>query len=60
MEAQDGVFNGVNEAVIAPGDSTSAPGIHGNYNLCVRGQDSNGNIGAQTCITLWSLIIPGL
>jgi hypothetical protein len=52
MEAVDGAFDEVSEAVIDPGDPTFAPDIRGTYNLCVRGADTSNNIGPQVCTTL--------
>jgi len=49
MNAQDGAFDEVAEGVRA---RLPTPGIAGNYQVCVRGVDRLGNMGAQACIQL--------
>jgi hypothetical protein len=49
MAAVDGAFDEVSEAVVA---STAAPPAPGVYTVCVRGADSNGNLGAPACTDL--------
>ena len=49
MAAADGTFDEVAEAVTA---SFNAPATAGIYDLCVRGTDGAGNIGAEDCTML--------
>ncbi len=49
MDAQDGDFDQVSEAVTA---SSSDPLTPGSYSLCVRGTDRSDNTGEAACITL--------
>lgn len=49
MNAVDGTFDQVSEAVTA---STTSPATAGVYTLCVSGTDSPGNVGQPECIFL--------
>jgi hypothetical protein len=49
MNAADGPFDEVSEAVTASFNAPATPGI---YDLCARGTDSAGNIGPEDCTML--------
>jgi len=56
MSAADGNYDQVNEQVQA---TTQAPATAGNYSLCVRGTDINGNTGMNACTAL-TVYVPDL
>ena len=56
MSAADGNYDQVNEQVQA---TTQAPASAGNYSLCVRGTDINGNTGMNACTAL-AVYVPDL
>jgi hypothetical protein len=49
MSAQDGAFDGVSEGVLANLPAFTEAGV---YNICVRGTDSDCNLGPQECTLL--------
>ncbi|HSF80218.1 MAG TPA: hypothetical protein VLA49_03230 [Anaerolineales bacterium] len=49
MQAQDGFYDSISEAVEA---GFPAPDLPGTYEVCVRGEDASGNIGAEMCASL--------
>ncbi len=56
LNAVDGIFDQVSEQVQA---TIQAPAVAGNYSLCVRGTDINGNTGMSACASL-AVFVPDL